>query len=1056
MKTKTDIEGTEIKVLVLEDSARDLELMREQLLNAGFRLDLTHVENEAIFTASLRKNSFDLILADFKLPDFDAFGALQISRELCPETPFICISGLIGEETAVELLKRGAVDYVFKDRPERLPMAVKRALEEAKVKADYQKSVEALRESEGKMRGIYSVAPAGIGVIADRVLKEVNSRICEMTGYSREELLGKDARMLYPSREEYEFVGKEKYDQIQKKGIGKVETRWRKKDGTIIYIFLASALIDKNDISKGVTFTALDITERIEAEKALKESEEKCRTLVYSTLQGVVIAQANPVRLVFANPAMTRISGYTTESLIGMDQDELVKLIYIEDRQRFIGNFNKRIQGDDVSQENEYRLETRDGKIKWVALYSSRIEYQNEPATLTTFMDITDRKRAETIRQMQFNIARATIATKNFNELFSSIKNELNSIIDAKNFVIAFHNEETGMLRSLVDLDEKDEIPEWPEEKSITGYVIRQNRPVLLQKNEILRLHEEGIIELHGTIPEVWLGVPLKVKGKIFGAVMVQNYDTRDVYDQTSIEVMELVAHELSIFIDRQNAEENAIKLSRAVEQSSVSVVITNREGIIEYVNPFFTELTGYRFEEVKGKNINILKSGHQSTIFYRELWDTILSGNNWEGEMLNMKKNGKFYWERAVISPIENSEGAITNFVAIKEDITERKKMLEELVTAKEKAQESDKLKTAFINNISHEIRTPLNGILGFGALLSQTDPSPEAKKEMLEIVQQSSNRLMNTITDYMDMARIVSGTMEVHKKEFLLLPFVEEVAEKARQLCAGKQIGFETDYQIDDADLAIHSDSELISKIFSILLENALKFTGRGSIRFGCKRKEGFIVFFVQDTGKGIDPGKLDDIFNLFTQGDPSSMRDYEGSGLGLSIASGLVKLLGGTISANSETAKGSTFTFTVPYKENEITKQTPPTGKKTDFVAAKPLVLLAEDEESNYLYMKAVLKEAGCDYLLAQNGEEAVALCKQHPAIILVLMDIEMPVMDGLEATKHIRKFRPELLIIATTAYAQAGDEQRFLNAGCDGYLPKPIEMEKILALLQKHTR
>ncbi|MCA1761179.1 MAG: PAS domain S-box protein, partial [Bacteroidales bacterium] len=160
--------------------------------------------------------------------------------------------------------------------------------------------------------------------------------------------------------------------------------------------------------------------------------------------------------------------------------------------------------------------------------------------------------------------------------------------------------------------------------------------------------------------------------------------DNPDVYDQTSIEIMELVAHELSIFIDRQHSEEKAIKLSRAVEQSSVSIMITNREGRIEYVNPFFTELTSYSFEEVIGKNPRILNSGHHSKAFYEALWTTIISGNNWEGEMLNKKKNGEFYWEKAVISPIVNSDGVITNFVAIKEDITERNKMFEELVAAK------------------------------------------------------------------------------------------------------------------------------------------------------------------------------------------------------------------------------------------------------------------------------------------------------------------------------------------------------------------------------------
>jgi len=628
-------------------------------------------------------------------------------------------------------------------------------------------------------------------------------------------------------------------------------------------------------------------------------------------------------------------------------------------------------------------------------------------------------------------------------------------MIDAKNLFVALYNEETGMVHSPLFKDEKDDFSEWPAEKTLTGYVIEQNRPVLLQKNEILRLHEEGIIKLHGTVSEVWLGIPLKAGNKILGVVVIQNYDNPDVYDQSSIEIMELVAHELSMFIDRHHSEEKANKLSRAVEQSSVSVIITNKEGVIEYVNPFFTKLTGYSFEEAKRGNPSILKSGHQSQAFYKELWDTILSGNDWEGEILNQKKNGDLYWEKAIISPILNRKGAITNFVAIKEDITERKNMLEELVTAKEKAEESDKLKTAFINNISHEVRTPLNGILGFGELLSETDPSPEEKQEMLEHVKKSGNRLMNTMTDYMDMARIVSGAMEVHRKEFLLQPFFAEAIEETKQLCAYKEIGFEADYQ-NNADLTLNSDPELINRTLNILLDNALKFTTKGSIRCGYKVKESVIEFFVKDTGKGITPEKLDAIFNMFTQENPSDTRAHEGSGLGLSIASGLVKLLGGSITATSEPGQGTTFKFTVPYNEELLKEKAPPEKGKNDAAEGKPLVLIAEDEESNAMFLEVVVKKAGFDYLLAENGEEAVAICKKHPDITLVLMDIKMPVMNGLEATRQIREFRPELPIIATTAYAQTGDEQRLKSKGFDGYLPKPIKKENLLATLQKYLK
>ncbi len=661
----------------------------------------------------------------------------------------------------------------------------------------------ALREREEKMRSIYNVAPAGIGVVSNRVLKEVNPRICEMTGYSRDELIDKNARILYPSGEEYEFVGKEKYDQIKEKGTGKVETRWQKKDGTIIHVLMASTPIDKNDYSKGITFTALDITELKKSEKALLESEERFKALHNASFGGITIHDKGII--LECNQGLSNITGYSYDELIGMDgllliapesremvmqnitqgyekpyeaiglrkngelypirlearnipymgkqvrtvefrditetkqakealrqseemmrnsqsvahicsystnlnvteidksqwvcSPEFYKIFGIDesyphtiagwaafihpDHREEVFAYHETVVKDKKPFNREYKIiRINDGAERWVH-GTGKLEFDEKGTPIRmhgAIQDITGRKRAEKVRQLQHSIARATITTRNLNELFDAVRNELNSMIDAKNFVIALYNEETGMLSANVDRDEKDEIPEWPAEKSLSGYVIEQNKPVLLKKNDILRLHEEGIIDLIGTTAENWLGIPLKVEGKIFGAIVIQSYDNPDAYDQSSIETMELVAHELSIFIDRQRSEEKANKLSTAVEQSSVSVFITNRQGIIEYVNPFFTKLTGYTHNEVKDKNPRILKSGHHSKEFYQDMWDTILSGKVWEGEFLNKRKNGELYWSNTIISPIFDNNGLITNFVSIKEDITERNQAEEAL----------------------------------------------------------------------------------------------------------------------------------------------------------------------------------------------------------------------------------------------------------------------------------------------------------------------------------------------------------------------------------------
>jgi PAS domain S-box-containing protein len=522
----------------------------------------------------------------------------------------------------------------------------------------------------------------------------------------------------------------------------------------------------------------------------------------------------------------------------------------------------------------------------------------------------------ESIRLVQFNIARATISTRNLNELFEFIKQELNSIIDANNFVIAFYNEETGMLSANVDKDEKDEIPEWPAKNSITGYVIRQNRPVLLRKKEILQLHAEGVFDLIGTTAEAWLGVPLKVKGKTLGAVVVQNYDNPDAYDQASIEIMELVSHELSMFIDWQGAEGKATKLSRAVEQSSVSVMITNREGVIEYVNPFFTKLTGYSLEEVMGENPKILQSGHQSNAFYQKLWDTILSGKDWEGEMLNKKKNGDLYWEQAVISAIVNSDGMITNFVAIKEDITERKKMLEDLVAAKEKAEESDRLKSAFLANMSHEIRTPMNGIIGFADILKRHNLTDAERQKYISIIEKSGARLLNIINDIIDISKIETGLMKAYIRESDVNEQIEYIYTFFKHEVNAKGIELAITDSLPINEAIIHTDREKVFAILTNLVKNAIKYTKEGSIEFGCVKKGGFLEFYVKDTGTGIPKSRQEAIFERFIQADIDDKMALQGTGLGLSISKAYVEMLGGNIWVESKEGIGSTFYFTLPY--------------------------------------------------------------------------------------------------------------------------------------------
>jgi hypothetical protein len=540
---------------------------------------------------------------------------------------------------------------------------------------------------------------------------------------------------------------------------------------------------------------------------------------------------------------------------------------------------------------------------------------------------------------------------------------------------------------------------------------------------------------------------------QIFGNITLV---TKKSAKPLNIEIIEAFILQVTNFIKKQKSEEKLKLLNRAVEASSISVVITDAEGNINYVNPYFTELTGYSNEELLGKNPRLLKSGNQPKSFYVELWNTILSGKEWTGEFRNKKKNGELYWENAIIAPILNSQGKITNFVAIKEDVTERKKILEELVDAKEHAEESDRLKSAFLANMSHEIRTPLNGILGFSELLKEPGLDGEQQQEYIRIIEKSGARMLNIINDIVDISKIESNLMQVdiedvninEKIEFIYLFFKPQVEEK------GMQFLFKNTLPTKEA--TIRTDNEKVYSILTNLVKNAIKYSKEGTIEFGYLKKGETLEFYVKDTGIGIPKERHEAIFERFIQAEITDKMARQGAGLGLSISKAYVEMLGGKIWVESEKGIGSTFYFTLPYNayplKETIDRKPLPTEKNE--TVRKLKILIAEDDEVSQMLVERFMIIFSKEILKARTGVETVKACRENPDIDLVLMDIQMPEMGGYEATQQIRDFNKEVIIIAQTAYGLSGDREKAIEAGCNDYIAKPINKTELQAMIQKY--
>ncbi|PKP33435.1 MAG: hypothetical protein CVT99_00330 [Bacteroidetes bacterium HGW-Bacteroidetes-16] len=394
-----------------------------------------------------------------------------------------------------------------------------------------------------------------------------------------------------------------------------------------------------------------------------------------------------------------------------------------------------------------------------------------------------------------------------------------------------------------------------------------------------------------------------------------------------------------------------------------------------------------------------------------------------------------------------------------------ERVRSNQDLKLAKEKAIESDRLKSAFLANMSHEIRTPMNGILGFAELLKEPRLTGEEQQEYIEIIEKSGHRMLNIINDIISISKVESGLMEVNISATNVNEQMKYIYTFFRLETEKKGVSLLLKNNLSDAEAIIQTDREKIYAILTNLVKNAIKFTTQGTIELGCKMvsasmiHESSIQFYVKDTGTGIHRDKQTIVFERFRQGSESLDRNYEGAGLGLSISKAYVELLGGKLWVESQENVGSTFFFTIPFLVEAPEKINNRKLQVTGFppVKLKKLkILIAEDDPTSEVFITLVLKSMSKEMIIARTGTEAVKACQHHPDIDLVMMDIKMPEMDGYEAARQIRQFNKEIIIIAQTAYALVGDGEKAIAAGCNDYIAKPINRDHLINMIKNHFK
>jgi len=626
--------------------------------------------------------------------------------------------------------------------------------------------------------------------------------------------------------------------------------------------------------------TALDITERTLSEKALKENEEKYRLMVDLSPDAVFIHSNGEI--IFANAAALTFSGASSFEQI---QNKAIIDFVHPDYRNIAEERNKNIyESQEPSTYIQKKFINLNNEVLDVEVVGMPISYMGKPAIQTIVRDITMRKMAE---------EKLIISESRYRRLFESAKDgilildaESGQILDANPHLIQMleYSQDELLDKKLWEIDVFKKI-----DKSKEAFLKLQNKEYFRFEN-----------------------MPLETKnGKPINVEFVSN---RYQVDQKN--VIQCIVRDIT---ERINAEKEIHALEKAIEQGPSSIVITNAEGKIEFVNNKFTALTMYSLDEVKGRSPRIFNPGRLSKDEFVELWESLKKGETWEGEVLNRRKDFTQFWEEVSISAVKNSAGTISNYILIQNDISEKKRIMTDLISAKEKAEESDQLKSAFLANMSHEIRTPLNSIIGFSELMADPDFDLTQQYHFAQIIYNSGNKLLSIISDIMDLSKIEAGEVQLSKRLLSVNQLMIDIHKE--YLFNAIEKGIELILDISDsneADVIIESDENKLRQILINFVDNAIKFTDTGFVQIGVKHIENFVEFHIKDTGIGIPIQFQDHIFERFRQVESAFTRKHGGNGLGLAISKALVELLGGKVWMETEQSVGSTFYFSIPIKQ------------------------------------------------------------------------------------------------------------------------------------------
>ncbi|MCF8229785.1 MAG: response regulator [Bacteroidales bacterium] len=1110
----------ELRILIAEDLPEDAEMAQRELKKEGIDFIARVVDDEQDFKKEIINFKPHLVISDYAMPAFDGMEALKITKNVNENIPVIIFTGSMNEETAVACMKAGASDYVIKEQVRRLPFAVREAIKHSKTINEREKFEKQLIESEQKFRDIFYNHQAVKLIIDPRTLEivEANQAAADFYGWSTKQLekmkLSEinilDEQDIKKESERALKRGKEYFRFSHRLADGSVKS---------VDVFSSRVMIGGKEFLHSIIHDISDLDRAENLRRFLYEVSQLSASnlklgdylkAIHEKLQSIVKADNFYVAL-YNQKTDTYTFPYYADQYEDFTSDRPVSL-----KDTLTDYVRKTEQPQLITEEKERELNKKQviklvGKPSPVWIGAPLVDASKEEVTGVIALQDYMNKKAYTLHDLDtLQIIAGNIGTfieriKNLEQLRFS-ESRFKSFLNSTSDLAQLEDEDYRMLfmnnaqLNLIGLKSAEEA---------IGKTVFELLPPDIAANcheSDKQARESGKIvkaeEIWGENTYETLKFPVDLgDGKTGVGAFI-----RDVTEKKKM-MQDLVA-------SKEKAEKNELELKN---QKEVIELNTERLESLLRISQFQTdsiqELLDYALEEA----IKLTSSKIGYIYFYNEATKQFIL-NTWSKEVMKecnvmnpqtvydldktgcwgeavrqrkpivindyqaenpLKKgtpNGHVKLIKFLTVPviIDNKIVAVAG-VANKQTnynnsdirqltllmdnvwkITERINLIKELNTALEKAEENDRLKSAFLANMSHEIRTPMNGILGFLDLIQDPELSREEMESYIDVVKKSGDRLLNTINDIIEVSKIESGeisvnaeNVDIHERLKFYHDFFQPEAER-------NNLQFILNNQLQEKKFLVKTDQSKLDSILTNFIKNALKFTKKGHVAIGCKIEAGDLMFYVEDSGPGIPEEKKKSIFDRFVQADISHTRPYEGSGLGLSISKAYAEMLGGEIIIESETGKGSTFIFSLPFKtaldvkkKQEEKSESPQNPKSSD-----KAVLIVEDDVSSYELIRIILQKNKYRVYHAYHGREAIDMLKEKTDISLVLMDMKMPVMDGYEATRKIREFDKDLPVIALTAYALEGDKEKALQAGCNDYLSKPIKQSMLTRTIDRY--